>query len=309
MTFDSCLVTGASGFLGRALTAHLLKLGKRVVAAGRPGRSVLPPADRVLRVSFPDPATIKAELGAETIDVVFHCAAYGVAPDQRDPAEMFHANVAGVGAWTEAAAAIGARGVVYAGSCSEYGQVRNEVLIGEDTPLAAVDLYGASKAAGGQWGRAAAQRLGIGFQWLRLFGVFGPGEAPHRLVPYLAAKLSAGQRVDLTPGEQQRDFLYVEDAVRGMILAAEAAAEGSFGPFNICSGCPVSVRTFATAVAEIVDSSAVDLLDFGSRRYRPDEHMWMVGDPTKFSQATGFRPAFELHPGLVRTVDALECRR
>jgi nucleoside-diphosphate-sugar epimerase len=305
VSFESALVTGASGFLGRALTAHLLAGGKRVIVVGRPGPSVLPEAHQALRVASPNGHTIKSCLGAEGVDVVFHCAAYGTVPGQRDMAEMFGANVAAVGAWVETAAIIGARVFVYAGSCSEYGRSLRQTPIKEEDPLAAADLYGASKAAGAQWGGAVAQQLGIGFQWLRLFGAFGPGEASHRLLPYLHAKLSAGQRVDLTPGLQWRDLLYVDDMVHGMIRAAEVAMDGHLGPFNVCSGRAVSVRTFAEIVAETIGGSAIDLLDFGARDYRPDEPMWMVGDPSKFAEAAGFRPTIDVREGIARALHAI----
>ena len=111
------------------------------------------------------------------------------------------------------------------------------------------DLYGASKAAGGRWGAALARSLGLPFQWVRLFGVFGPGEAPHRLLPYVHDRLSRGERVDLTAGLQWRDLLYVEDAAKGLLRAAEIALEGRLGPFNLCTGEPVTVRAMAEEVA------------------------------------------------------------
>ena len=196
MSFASALVTGASGFVGRALTAHLLEQGKRVIAAGRPGPSILPRAHRAIRIANPTAHELAAAIENEPVDLVFHCAAAGVAPGRHDAEQLLAANVAGVGAWVEAAAAIGAGALVYIGSCSEYGLMAQQTRITEDQPLAALDLYGASKAAGGQWGRAIAQHHGIQFQWLRLFGVFGPGEAPHRLLPYLHTRLRAGERVD-----------------------------------------------------------------------------------------------------------------
>jgi UDP-glucose 4-epimerase len=305
MSFSSAMITGASGFLGRALAAHLLDQHKRVIVAGRPGGSALPNAHRAIRIANPNAHSLGAALEKEPIDIVFHCAAAGVAPGSRTPDELFGTNVAGAGNWVAAAAEIGARAIVYLGSCSEYGRPPYNIWVAEDQPLAAVDLYGASKAAGGQWGRAVAQRYGIPFLWLRLFGVFGPGEAPHRLLPYLYSRLCAGKRVDLTPGLQWRDFLHVDDAVRGIALAGDLALEGKLGPFNLCSGRAMTVRAFAETVAAAIGGSAIDRLDFGARDYRPDEEMWMVGDPSKFRSATGFFPSLDLEAGITRTIRAL----
>ena len=283
---STALVTGAGGFVGRALAARLGGRGWRVIAAGR------------------DPA---ASTGVR-IDLAFHCAAYGVNPADRDPAAMFAANVAAAGAWVEAAAAQGARAFVHVGSCSEYGGAANRRPIGEDAALAAADLYGASKAAGGLWARARAAALGLPFLWVRPFGIFGPGEAPHRLLPHLHARLRAGLKAELTPGEQMRDFLHIDDAAAGLAAAGEAALSGFAGECNLCSGRALSVRGFAEAAARAMGADT-RLLEFGARGYRPGEPMWMVGDPARLAAATGFRPAVPVEDGIARAVAALDAAR
>jgi nucleoside-diphosphate-sugar epimerase len=300
---SAALVTGASGFIGRALVARLRAEGRRVIAAGR-AQSALPEAERQLRLAAPAPRAIREALAGERVELVFHCAAYGVNPADRDPAELLAANVAATGAWVEAAAALGARAFVHAGSCSEYGEPSERRPIGEEHALAAADLYGASKAAGGLWGAARARALALPFVWVRLFGVYGPGEGPHRLLPYLHLRLSAGERVELTPGEQMRDYLHVEDAAAGLAAAGEAALAGKPGVYNLCSGRPVAIRAFAEAAARAIGAPP-DRLAFGARDYRPGEPMWMVGSPARFAAATGFAPAIALEEGIARTLRAL----
>jgi nucleoside-diphosphate-sugar epimerase len=307
MSFTTALVTGASGFIGRALVAHLRECGKRVIALGR-STSALPPAERQIKLEVVRAEKIAEALQGESVDIVFHCAAYGVRPQDRNPEQMFETNVVATGRWVEAAAAMGARAFVYAGSCSEYGPVAKAERIRENQPLDAVDLYGASKAAGGQWGSALARSLGLPFQWVRLFGVFGPGEAPHRLLPHVHDRLSRGERVDLTSGLQWRDLLYVEDAARGLLRAAETALEGRLGPFNLCTGEPVTVRMMAKEVARQM-GAAPELLDFGARAPRPDEQMWMVGDGSLLAHAGGFRHSIGLSEGVARTLRALDRAR
>jgi nucleoside-diphosphate-sugar epimerase len=301
---NTALVTGASGFLGRALVAHLRGTGWRVAAAGRAG-SALPPADYALRLAAPDSAAIAAVLGGARIDLVFHGAAYGVNPADRDPAAMFAANVAAPAAWVDAAAGLGARALAHVGSRSEYGLVAERHAIREDAPLAARDPYGASKAAGGIWARARAAALGLPFLWVRPFGIFGPGEAPHRLLPHLHARLRAGQRAALTPGAQMRDFLHADDAASSLAAAGEAALSGFAGEATLCSGRAISVRAFAEAAARALGADP-GLLDFAAHDYRSGEAMWMVGDPVRLAAATGFRPALALEDGLARTIAALD---
>ncbi len=206
MTFETAIVTGASGFIGRALCEHLHRNGKTIFAISRPGSASHTEARWAGHMSKPNKHQIKETLRGTRIDAVFHCAAHGVNPAARTVQESLDGNILTTAEWTEAAADLGARVFVYTGSCSEYGDAPPGIPISENTPLAATDVYGASKAAGGIWGRAVGEKSGINFQWMRLFGVYGPGEGPGRLLPYLVSRLREGLRVDLTSGQQYRDF-------------------------------------------------------------------------------------------------------
>jgi nucleoside-diphosphate-sugar epimerase len=235
-------------------------------------------------------------------------AAYGVAPSDRDPQLTFDANVAGVDAIIHGAAATGAGSIVYLGSCSEYRNPAPGQLVDEDAPIGPDRLYGGSKAAAGLWGQALAAQLGIAFQWLRLFNVFGPGEAASRLIPGLIARLKADETVALSPGEQVRDFLYIDDVATGIQLAAEASLQGWQGPFNLCSGHPIKVRDIALTVADAMGKSH-ELLGFGQLEYRPDDIFWLVGSPTRFQSVTAFRPQTSLLAGIETMIAAGQVHR
>ena len=297
MNFATACVTGASGFIGRALVHKLHASGCSVLAVGRT-ESALPDDVQQLRVDTFSPAALRTALDGRTFDILFHLAAYGVDPDDRDAETMQAVNVAATGALVEAAAECGARGVVYAGSCAEYAG--REDPIAEDAPLTTSNIYGASKAAGGMWGAALASRAGIPFCWLRLFGVYGPGEAPYRLIPYVIARLRRGKTVDLTPGAQLRDLMYIDDVITGLIHAAELTQKNSQGPFNLCTGAGVAIRDVALAVAMAVEQPPA-LLAFGARPYRLDEAMTIVGAPERFHRASGFVPSVGLAEGIRRT--------
>ena len=134
---------------------------------------------------------------------------------------------------------------------------------------------------------------GISFVNLRLFGVFGIGEAPHRVVPYLIANLRGNQPVDLTPGKQIRDWLYIDDVVDALLAAAACAHLRDTDTFNICSGHGISVRELAEQVADAMKKPS-DLLRFGARSYRTDEPMWIVGDNRRFVETTGWQPRISI---------------
>ena len=300
MNFTTACVTGASGFIGRALVDRLRASGCSVLAVGRAG-SALPDDVQQLRVDTFSPTALRTALRGRSFDILFHLAAYGVDPEDRDADTMQAVNVAATGALVEAAAACGARGVVYAGSCAEYAGGDEPIV--ENAPLTTTNIYGASKAAGGMWGAALAARAKLPFCWLRLFGVYGPGEAPYRLVPYVIARLGRSESVDLTPGAQLRDLMYIDDVVTGLMRAADMTQKSLPGPFNLCTGTAVAIRDVALAVAAAVKQPQT-LLAFGARPYRPDEAMSIVGAPERFRQASGFAPAVGLAEGIRRMVAA-----
>jgi UDP-glucose 4-epimerase len=300
MNFATACVTGASGFIGRALVQKLHASGCSVLAVGRAG-SVLPDDAKQLRVDAFSPVALRSALHGRSFDILFHLAAYGVDPADRDPDTMQAVNVAATGALVDAAAACGARGVVYAGSCAEYAGGEDPIV--EEAPLTTSNVYGASKVAGGLWGTALASRANIPFCWLRLFGAYGPGEAPYRLIPYVLARLRRGETVDLTAGAQLRDLMYIDDVVTGLIHAAELAPKSLPGPFNLCTGVGVAIRDVALAVAAAIDQPTT-LLAFGARPYRREEAMSIVGAPGRFQQASGFVPAIDLAEGIRRMIAA-----
>jgi len=139
---------------------------------------------------------------------------------------------------------------------------------------------------------------------LRLFGVFGPGEAPRRLVPYLVDRLRQGEAVDLTPGTQVRDLLYIDDAADAFVRAADAPSLGDDGQvYNVCSGVPVAVRQVGDTVARLLDAPP-ESLRWGAIPPRTEEPPWIVGDGERFRSATGWQPKFDLTAGLKATIAA-----
>jgi dTDP-6-deoxy-L-talose 4-dehydrogenase (NAD+) len=90
--------------------------------------------------------------------------------------------------------------------------------------------------------------------------MYGDGEDSRRLVPYLRKKLGAGEPVDLTSGNQIRDFIDVCEAGR---LIGESALSEAQGPVNICSGIPITVKQLAQDIAD--EYGRRDLLKFGTR--------------------------------------------
>ena len=311
--FRSALVTGASGFIGSVLVNRLLAEKIEVTCLVRCKQRLkgLPVNSGIRIVEVPsfDALSLKEKLTGIFSDVVFNLASYGVQPQDRDAQLLVEGNVALLTNLLTAIASWPIRRFIHAGSCSEYGHPSaGEKAISEEQPLRPTSTYGAAKAAAALFGSSLASHLGIPFLTLRLFGVYGTQEGPQRLIPYVIDRLKQQQDVDLTTGEQARDWLFEDDVAEAFLQAAEAESLKFYEAYNVCSGRATRVRDLAELVADTLHRPR-HLLHWGERPYRADEPMWLVGDNRRFRESTSWRPRTAIEDGISRVISSRErCR-
>ena len=299
---NSALVTGASGFIGRHLVESLLASGVSVRVLCRSGSQIpLHWNGRVERLDCDDwtAAGVQRAVGAAAFDVLYHLAAYGVHPGDRDARLMTQINTDLGGELVRLCRARGAV-MAMAGSSAEYGCPEGRMALTEESPLEDSKIYGASKAAGTLKACAVASELGTSICVLRLFNVYGPGEAAHRLLPVVVAGLAAGRRVALSPGTQMRDFVYVGDVVEALRAASESMrsrAAPLSAIWNVGTGIGHTVREFAQLAAQILGKSN-ELLGFGDQAMRADEVPYLVASCDRISSELGWSARHSLEDGI-----------
>jgi nucleoside-diphosphate-sugar epimerase len=302
MSAQRALVTGATGFIGRHLVDALIDAKTQVIALVRPGSRVPDQwRGRVTCLACADwsEAGLRVALASQPFDVVFHLAAYGVRPTDRDPDLMLRINVDLAALIVHLCKARGAR-LVMAGTFSEYQRPADHAPLTEQAPLEIAKIYGATKAAGGIIAGALATSLGVKLRLLRFFNVYGEGEALHRLLPSLVAGLSRRKRAPLSAGDQVRDFVYVADAIEALVRS-DAYMQAIDCPvaeaWNVCTGIGHTVREFAVRVAETMGADRV-LLGFGDLELRKDDVPWLVGNVERMRNALGWAPKYDLSAGI-----------
>jgi dTDP-6-deoxy-L-talose 4-dehydrogenase (NAD+) len=205
------------------------------------------------------------------IDAVVHLAWYAE-PGKYLTSPRNLSCLAGTLALAEGAIAAGVGRFIGVGTCFEYDLAAGTLSV--DTALKPLTPYAASKAAAFLALSQTLPAAGVDFAWCRLFYLHGEGEDRRRLAAAIRDNLSRGAAIDLTSGQQIRDFLDVDEAGSRIAALVDSARSGAV---NICSGVGITVRAFAEAIAD--EYGRRDLLGFGARPDNLTDPPCVVGVP------------------------------
>ena len=292
-------LTGAAGFVGARVAAQLAEEGHAVICAVRQtdhGRlAALGDRVSVARLDLQDGAAVQDAMAQHRPDAVCHAAWQGVAGGARND-DWQDVNVAVSANLAQAALANGVRVIVGIGSQAEYGPINRMAV--ESDPCRPTTRYGRAKCQAHDAMAAACAQAGARFAWMRIFSLYGPGDNPGWLIPSVTTALLQGQRPALTGGEQNWDFLHVQDAARA--IAAVLRAPAAAGLFNLGSGQAPPLRHTLEMLRDLIDPALP--LGFGDVAYRPDQVMHLQADVSRLRRVTGWAPQVGLQEGLAQTV-------
>ncbi len=273
-------------------------LAPPVYGGGRPK-----PAPRTLTFDICDADAVRDVLADVTPEVVFHLAAVGVTNPGVDPALALNVNAGGVINLLDALRHHHVRGsrverIVLVGTSYEYGTCEQ----GELTPrkLDPINAYAASKVAAWAFGRMYWRAYELPVVIVRPFQVYGPGQPERTLIPAAISAALSGEDFPMTPGEQERDFIFALDVADGMIAAAEA--EGIEGAsLDLGTGIGTPVRRVVQRIWNL--AGAEGSIRPGARPYRTGAAVHLVADADRTAQLTGWRATTHLEEGLRITMN------
>lgn len=286
------LVTGATGFIGRALCGALAGRGARVHALSRGGAR---PAGAEAGVACD---VARAERLARIVrrirpQLVFHLA--GHATSAREPGAVvstFQSKLAGTVNLLLACRPLPDCRVVLAGSLEEPDAA-------DPVP---VSPYAAASAAAASYGALFHSLYGQAVVHARLFMVYGPGDPnENRIVPYTIRRLLAGESPALGSGERPVDWIYLDDVVRGLVALGEADSIRS-GSLDLGTGRTSSIRELALEIARLLGSEVP--IAFGARP-EPSRQRVRIADLAATRARLDWSPRIALEEGLARTIDFL----
>jgi nucleoside-diphosphate-sugar epimerase len=295
-TPERVLVTGGAGFIGAALVRALVADGADVHLVLRPGSDPWRLAELIGRVTvhaadLRDGPAVVGAVAAARPEVVYHLAAHGVYPHQRDETALLATNVLGTAHLLAALRGRDYRVLVHTGSSAEYGC--GDRPFREDDPVAPLTTYGVAKAAA-TWLCRAEAVAGGRVVTVRVFTAYGPCEAPTRLVAHVMNGCLRGERPTVSAGAQVRDFIHVDDVVDLLRRAAGCPVAVGY-VLHAGTGEGYTVREAVETVLSVCGGRVQ--ADYGAVPVRPGEVPVCVADIRHTTRVVGWRPRHSLRTG------------
>ena len=302
------LVTGGAGFIGSELVRQLAAQSAKIVVVDnlvngwRENLDGLPSDQVQLVIADIRDDKSMADL-MRGVDVVFHLACLGVRHSIHSPHENHAVNATATLKLLSAARIAGVKRFVYVSSSEVYGTAR-WVPMTEEHPTFPMTVYGASKLAGECYTRAFYRTYGYPTVVVRPFNVYGPrchheGDSGEVIPKFLLRCMAGHPMVVFGDGTQTRDFTYVSDAARGILMAG--LSDDTIGQtVNLGNGREISINELAREVAAVVGRPDTAVTH---DEPRPGDVLRLYADITKARQLLGFEPRMTLREGLTRLRD------
>lgn len=283
------LVTGAAGFLGRAVLDALGAAGVETAAS-----DIVADGRAVRRCDVTELDAVDALLGETPVDTILHCGAVSGPMVMADRPDMiWRINTLGAANVLEAARRRGVGRVVLCSTTDVYGSAPRGML-DETASLAPDTVYGASKAAAEQAVLGWRREHGLDGVIVRLSWIYGPGRnTPTRLERLIRDALAGRDAVVEGRPEDMTHYIHIDDAMRGL-LAAAAAPRSEPCVFNVTAGRGRRLRDVVEAARTA--TGAGDMSFSGE----PDAAGPAGFEIRRAETALGFRATVTLEDGMRR---------
>ncbi len=301
MQIKKAIVTGALGFVGWHLTDHLLAQGIEVTALLRPGsphcarQDVLRERHKDVRLTCifteideSEYAEYRKQAGEDN-DVLFDLAWGG----GRHELDQQMASISRCLSSLKLARELGCSHYIGIGSQAEYGVVSG--LISEESPTNPFCAYGAAKLSTCHLSRIYAKRIGMKWNWARIFSVSGEFEPEGRMLPDMIRALKAGKDFSLSSCRQDWDYLDARDCASALFAIASAGRDGEI--YNVANGAYRPLKDYVEEVRRILGTEAKVI--YGAD---PEPFVSLAPSVDKLKKDTGWRPVVSFEE-TVRKID------
>lgn len=300
------ILTGAGGFIGRWTLRALAEAGHDVLALDLvPDPGNLPTSVQWCQTDLKD-ATPDKVLPNEWQDaqVIFVHLAWNLNRNHQfaPQAEQVQLLASLLDSWHQKG---DLQKVVILGSAEEYGS-HEGVLVEERDEAEPVSPYGWAKQAARELARTFSLTSNTAVDWLRPFIVYGPGQRGNMVIPYAIQQGLAGEMAQFSRGEQERDFIYVQD-VAEMIARSAGQMSSGFRVMNLGRGEAVRVRDLLEEIGRQLNT--LEEFEFGARPIRAGEPKKQVASLENVTASLGRSASTDWRSGIAQTIQAAREKR
>ena len=307
--FDkNVLITGISGFVGRAVATFLIKEGANVTGIvkniNNHNNNLLQNCNIMLG-DITDYQFMRQVINENEIDIIFHFAAYSIVRiSAKDPLNAYAVNVMGTVALLEAARNVGrCTNIIVASSDKAYGDHKKLPYKENSHYLIPNNTYDTSKAAMDMISRSYAKNYDMPIIVTRSANIYGPGDLNFsRIIPNTIRRLLHKEKPILYSDVKQclREFVYIDDVVSAYDLLARST--NLFGEaFNIGGIDAIEMQDLIELIAEIMGINLEIEIIKRDSLFKEIERQYL--DFSKLANATGWKPTIKLSEGLLKTVN------
>lgn len=296
------IITGATSMIGIATIEECLKNNTEVIAISRVGSNNLNriPNSSLIKIIECDLDNIKnlEEIIKERVDCFYHFAWEYTSKRDRNNAILQNKNIDLTLQCIKMAKKLGCTSFVGAGSQAEYGRI-DEEKISPTTPCNPEIAYGIAKYSAGKLGAILAKELEMKYSWVRIFSIYGIYDNEETLISILIKKMLKDEKIELTKGEQNWDFLFSEDAGRAFYSVGKNGKNQAI--YCLGSGKTQKIYEYVNLIKKIINSKSE--VELGAIPYSDNQVMNLCADISKLIETTKFIPKIDFERGILRTID------
>ena len=304
------LVTGADGFIGSHLTEMLVAKGYYVKALAQYNsfnnwgwlEHVNYKNDiEIVSGDIRDPHYCKTI--SKDVEIIFHLAALIAIPfSYMAPHSYVETNIKGTLNICQAAKENEISKLIHTSTSEVYGTAQY-VPIDEKHPLQPQSPYSATKIAADAIVMSFYNSFDLPVSIARPFNTYGPRQSARAIIPTIITQIAAGKKeIKLGDVSPTRDFNYVEDCCRGLIMLAES--EKTTGEIvNIGSNSEISIADMLKLIKELMSSNVTFINDEQRERPKKSEVYRLWCDNKKIYKLVGYKPQVSIQEGLKKTID------
>jgi len=294
----SILIIGGSGYLGQELIEHCFSKNFNIVSIGKSESHIVSKKFHYISCNIMNLNELRSHLQNYCFDYVVNLGGYvDHSAYFNNGLETFNTHFIGLKNIIESIDRRNLKRFIQIGSSDEYGI--SEYPQKESQREAPSSAYSASKVLATHYLQMLYREINFPAVILRPFLIYGPRQSNNRLIPQVINACLKGDSINLSPGEQVRDFCHVDDFINIIFKCFEnEKVNGEI--FNVGSGQAIKIKEVALRIRSIIGKGE---LNFGAYKYRNHESMFLVADISKSKEILNWLPKVSLKKGLSETIN------